>query len=307
MIGFNGMTLTPDNPVWDDIQKGRIGGVILFSQNADKAHPEYVKNIKDAPQVKKLITDLQALAPTPLFVAIDQEGGKVSRLDEGFDVSRLSAGYLGEKDDETQTFNEADKTAHTLKQLGFNVNFAPCVDVALNPQSPIIEKQERSFSSDPKTVTRHARQVVLAHQKNGVLPVLKHFPGHGSAKGDTHTGFVDITDDFQADELIPYRLLIRQKLAAAVMTTHVFNKNIDPKFPLSLSHASITRELHKNLGFTGLVFSDDLQMRALADHFTLKDIVINALSAGTDVLVFGNNLQYQPDIAKQVQQIILTD
>lgn len=305
IIGFNGTTLTPDNPIIEDIKQNRIGGVILFSKNADVTRPNLEKNIKNPKQVKRLISDLQLLSTVPLFIAVDQEGGKVARLGKNFDVSQKSAFQLGQENDEKLTFKEAKKTAKTLHYLGFNVNFAPCVDVAFNKNSPIIAGLERSFSDDPTVVAKHALQVVQAHQKYHVLPVLKHFPGHGSAKGDTHTDFVDITQDAKEEELIPYQKLISQKAVDGIMTTHVFNQKIDSKYPLSLSYNSITGLLREKLHFTGLVFSDDLQMKALSDHFSLEEMIIQAINAGTDVLIFGNNLSYQPDIASKALRIIL--
>ena len=303
MVGFNGQTLKPQNPIYKDIATRHIGGVILFAKDA--SGQQYQKNIKTKEQVKKLITDLQALSPTPLFVAIDQEGGLVSRLPASFGVSALSAWTLGQKNDLMLTRAEADKTASVLKDLGFNVNFAPCVDVALNPDSPIIMGKERSFSADPERVATHAEQVIKAFHAAGILPVLKHFPGHGSAKGDTHAGFVDITSDYRESELLPYQRLVPKQAPLGVMVAHVFHHGIDTDWPLSLSGKNIQGNLRQKLNFNGIVFSDDLQMRALTAHHTWEDIVVQAVNAGNDVLVIGNNLNYEPDIARRTIDIIL--
>lgn len=303
MVGFNGYTLDKDNPIYDAIQNSHIGGVILFNRNVKD--PDIPKNIRDYAQVKKLIADLQSISPTPLFVAVDQEGGRVARLGPEFGVSDKSAWALGQANDLNQTRTEATKTATVLHDLGFNVNFAPCVDVMLNPDSPIIAKPERSFSADPEMVAKHAEQFIQVYQNAGVLPVLKHFPGHGSAKGDTHEGYVDITDDYQETELIPYQTLLSKYPHVGVMVAHVFNKKVDNKWPLSLSYNNVTGTLRNDLNFTGPVFSDDLQMGALTKQHSWHDIVVNAINAGTDVLVIGNNLNYDSDIAEKTIDIIL--
>ncbi len=303
MIGFNEENLTQENPIYHDVKNLKIGGVILFNKNVSKTQPELQKNINNPKQLKKLTTDLQNITEVPLFISIDQEGGLVSRLNQNFEVSRYSAKELGYTNDLKFTFSEALKTAETLQKLGVNVNFAPCVDVEVNPLSAIT-KAQRIFSPDVSLVTAHASEVVKAHQKASILPVLKHFPGHGSALGDTHFGFVDATDEFTENELKPYKTIIKNYPDIGVMTTHVFNKNIDKLLPLSLSEKSITDILKKNIGFTGLVFSDDLNMGALTKFFTLDEILIKAIQAGTDVLVIGNNLQYNPDIASEAISII---
>ncbi len=303
MVGFNGQAINKQSPIYQDIAQSNIGGVILFDKNVDAAQPHLQKNIKDPAQLKKLTTDLQSIAKTPLFISIDQEGGKVTRLNKKFDVSLYSAQALGAINDPNLTYKEALKTAKTLKELGININFAPTVDVNINTNSPI-SKKERSFSKNEEVVTTHALEVVKAHKDAGILPVLKHFPGHGSANADTHEGFVDVTNTFNKKELVPYKKIINSTSNIGVMTTHVFNKNIDCKHPLSLSQKSIQGLLQDKMEFDGIIFSDDLNMGALAKHYAWEDVLVNSINAGTDVLVIGNNLSYNPDVAKQSIQII---
>ena len=303
MVGFDGLTLTPENPIYRDIKDNHIGGVILFNQKGWQENT--LRNIKDFSQLKSLITELNKISATPLFVAIDQEGGKVARLSPAFGVSTYTAGDLGKKDDIDFTAAEARKTATALKKLGINVNFAPCVDITLNANS-IIKFKDRAFSdTDPGLVAKHAEQFILAYNKAGVLPVLKHFPGHGSATGDTHEGYVDITDDYRDIELEPYQILLPKYPQVGVMVAHVFNRNIDPQWPLSLSYKNVTKNLKENLHFNGIVFSDDLQMGALTKQHSWHDIVVGAINAGNDVLVIGNNLTYDPNIARKTLDIIL--
>ena len=303
MVGFDGLSLTKENPIYRDIKKNHIGGVILFNQKGWVENTQ--KNIKDFEQLKSLISQLNQISKTPLFIAIDQEGGKVARLSPEFGVSTYSAWDLGQKNDPAFTRQEAQKTATVLKNLGINVNFAPCVDIVLNPKS-IIRFKDRSFSeNNPELVASHAEQFIQAYQESGVLPVLKHFPGHGSATGDTHEGYVDITNEYQDIELEPYKILLPKYPKVGVMVAHVFNKNIDEQKPLSLSYQNVTKNLKEGLNFEGIVFSDDLQMGALTKQHSWHDIIVEAINAGNDVLVIGNNLTYDPDIADRTLKIIL--
>ena len=169
-----------------------------------------------------------------------------------------------------------------------------------------IKFKDRAFSdTDPLKVATHAEQFVKSYQTVGVLPVLKHFPGHGSATGDTHEGFVDITNTYQEIELKPYQVLLPQYPHVGVMVAHVFHRDIDDRWPLSLSYKNVTNKLKKGLNFNGIVFSDDLQMGALTKEHSWHDIVVQAINAGNDVLVIGNNLSFDPDIADNTLKIIL--
>lgn len=302
MVGFNGEELIKGNQIYNDIKKLHIGGVILFNKNTK--NPNIKKNIKDFKQLKKLIADLQSISKIKLFIAIDQEGGKVSRLDDNFNVSRLSQQELGNINDLEFTRKEAEKTGNVLKQLGINVNFAPCVDLSINKNSKIIAKYKRAFSDNYEIVINNAEQFIDVYLSLNILPVLKHFPGHGSAEGDTHKGYVDITNTYQEVEMEPYKKLLKKYKNVGVMVAHIFNSNIDKNYPLSLSYNNININLKKNLNFNGLVFSDDLQMGALTTQFSWQDIIINAINAGNDILVIGNNLNYDENIAEKTINII---
>ena len=303
IVGFNGEELVENSQIYNDITKLHIGGVILFNKNAQ--NPNIKKNIKDFDQLKQLTMDLQSISKIPLFIAIDQEGGKVSRLNDNFDVSRLSQQQLGNNNDLELTKKEAEKTANTLKQLGININFAPCVDLSINKNSTIIAQKGRAFSDNPEIVINNAEKFIEAHSSLNILPVLKHFPGHGSAEGDTHNGYVDITNTYQEIEMEPYKKLLAKYKNVGVMVAHLFNNNIDKNYPLSLSYNNINNNLKKNLNFDGLIFSDDLQMKALTKQFSWQDIIINAVNAGNDILLIANNLNYDPNIAEKTTNIIL--
>ena len=264
------------------------------------------RNIESPAQVGALLAFLQAQAPLPLLVAIDQEGGRVNRLKpvRGFPAS-ISHEELGQIDDPGETFRQAERTARTLADLGINLNLAPVVDLDANPDNPVIKGKKRSFSSDPETVARHAVAFVQAHRAQGVLSCAKHFPGHGSARGDTHLGLVDISTTWRERELIPFQRLIAAGLCDAIMSAHVFNAKLDPESPATLSPATLTGLLREKLGFEGVIISDDMEMKAISSHYGLEHSVPAAIAAGVDLLCFGNNLNYDPGIAGKAIDILV--
>lgn len=288
MIGFRGTSLEPGNHIIDDITAKNLGGVVIFDYDvASKGQ----RNIVSPEQVKKLAHDLQALRAEKLLIAIDQEGGKVNRLKSkyGFEDFQASAQHLGELDNLDSTRYWADLTASTLKDLGLNLNFAPVVDVNVNPLSPAIGNKERSFSADPAMVSKHAAAAIEAHKAQGILTCLKHFPGHGNASSDSHAGFTDITETWSEQELEPYKSLIESNTAQMIMTAHIFNSKLDDKVPATLSSPIITGLLREKLGWKGVVISDDMHMGAITENYGLEDAIEKSLNAGVDILVFANN------------------
>ncbi|HPQ44918.1 MAG TPA: glycoside hydrolase family 3 N-terminal domain-containing protein, partial [Syntrophales bacterium] len=225
MIGFRGLSVDETSPVIVDIQKRHIGGVILFDYDVPSKSP--VRNIESPPQVKSLVKALQEASTLPLFIAIDQEGGRVSRLKEKFGFApTVSEQYLGSINDCDVTRQHSETTARTLADLGINVNFAPVVDLDRNPGNPVIGKLERSFSSDPNTVVKHSIICIEMLHKHGILSAIKHFPGHGSSSADSHKGFVDVTESWSADELKPFDAIIQSGICDMVMTAHIFNARL---------------------------------------------------------------------------------
>jgi len=304
LVGFRGCTPAECAAVVRDIREHHVGGVILFDQ--DMADPGRGRRNIDSPaQVRALVAHLQSQAAIPLLVAIDQEGGRVNRLkaDYGFPPS-VSHEELGRLDQPAATRRHSALIAHTLAELGINLNLAPVVDLDANPDNPIIKGKGRSFSSDPEAVARHAAEFVKAHRARGVLACAKHFPGHGSAAGDTHLGLVDVTATWHERELVPFRRLIDAGLCDAIMSAHVFNRRLDPERPATLSRAVITGLLREQLGFGGVVISDDMEMKAISSHYGLEQSVLAAIEAGVDVLCFGNNLSYDPGIAGKALAIL---
>ncbi|WP_226920754.1 glycoside hydrolase family 3 N-terminal domain-containing protein [Georgenia subflava] len=305
MVGFRGTSLAPDNPIVADLRDRHLGAVVLFAHDVPSGDP--VRNIDSPQQLSELTAALQAEAHSPLLVATDQEGGRVARLgpEHGFPAT-ASAAELGAADDPAATRQAAAAIARTLRDAGINLNLAPVVDVNLNPANPVIGALDRSFSADPAVVAEQAAAFVQGHHDEGVLTSLKHFPGHGSSRGDSHAGFVDVTDVWSPVELEPYRELIHGGLADSVMVAHVFNAELDPDLPASLSHRTITGLLRDELGYDGVVVSDDLQMRAITDGWSLEEAIRLAVLAGTDLLAFSNNIDFfTPDLGARAYDALM--
>lgn len=304
LLGFEGEDIDASHPVAADICRRNLGGVILFDRSL--AQKKVHNNIRSASQVKALIATLQGLAQTPLLIGVDQEGGKVRRLkpERGFPAT-ASAAELGQKNDSTLTTIHALTSADTLQAMGINLNLAPVVDLNSFPENPVIGGLDRSFSPSADRVSAHAGHWIEAHRSRGVLSCLKHFPGHGSSRSDSHQGFTDITETWNEDELQPYRELIGSDLADAVMSGHLFHKGLDPTHPATLSSRIITKLLRQELQFTGVVISDDLQMKAITDRYGLEEAACLALAAGVDLLIIGNNLAYDPDILARIIPAVL--
>jgi len=304
LLGFQGDNIDATHPVANDIRHRNLGGVIFFDRAL--ANKRDTNNIISASQVKALTTTLQEFADTPLLIAVDQEGGKVRRLkpEMGFPAT-ASAAVLGQKNDRTLTAIHALATADTLQSMGINLNLAPVVDLGSFPENPVISQLERAFSPSAAVVNVHAGEWITAHSRRNVLSCLKHFPGHGSSRTDSHLGFTDITDTWQAEELQPYKDLIANGLADAIMTGHLFHRELDSDYPATLSPRIIGNLLRQELQFSGVVISDDLQMKAITSRYGLEEAACLALAAGVDLLIIGNNLDYDPDILTRLVPAIL--
>jgi len=304
LLGFPGEALEPGSPIDQAIRRYGAGGVVLFDNNIDLGVTG--RNITSPAQLKQLTSALQQASETPLLIAVDQEGGVVARLKDryGFPPS-VSAKYLGQQNRLELTRSSSSSLAATLHEYGFNLNLAPVLDLSSNPDNPIIALKERSFSADPALVTAHATEFIKSHHHHHILTCLKHFPGHGSSRDDSHLGLVDVTRYWSESELVPYRNLINAGLCDMVMTAHTFNTSIDPDYPATLSKVTIDGILRKRLGFDGVVVSDDLYMGAIVQHYSYETAVEKAINAGVDLLVVANDKLYHPDIMPRSIELLL--
>jgi beta-N-acetylhexosaminidase len=288
IIGFREAELTTKSPIYNLITKEKIGGVILFDYDVPSKKAK--RNIENPDQLRKLCTELQKAGNNSLFISIDQEGGKVSRLKEqyGFAPS-VSQQYLGDNNKKSITREWASRTATTLKSLGINLNFTPSVDLNINPDCPIIGKLERSFSDKPQVVIDNAKIVIEEHRKKGILTSIKHFPGHGSSASDTHKGIADVTNTYSEEELIPFKVLIEEGMVDMVMSSHVFNSNFDENYPATMSYNTLTNKLRVQMNYDGIIISDDMAMGAIAKEYDLTTCLEKAINAGVDMFIFSNN------------------
>jgi len=276
--------LDKSEALFESIRNGEVGGLILFGKNINPNNP--YENLKE------LLAYAQSQSETPLFISIDEEGGRVNRLSPALGFPQtVPAAYLGKLDNEDSTRFYAERTAATLYQLGINMNFAPSVDVNINPENPIIGKIGRSFSEDGYQVAKHAGIVIDAHEMFGIATVLKHFPGHGSSKTDSHLGLTDVSSTWRIEELTPYKALLDSGKVRAIMTAHIVNQVIDErKIPSTLSDKAVQGLLRDFLGYDGVVISDDMQMKAISAEYGQKEAIKMAINAGVDILLFSNYL-----------------
>ncbi|MCE5282919.1 MAG: beta-N-acetylhexosaminidase, partial [Deltaproteobacteria bacterium] len=288
LVGFRGTEASETSTIARNVKDLHLGGVILYDIDVPSGRT-FPRNIVDPEQTRQLIADLQRSATTPLLVAADIEGGKVNRLKPKYGFPELpSAAEMGKLGPE-KTRQIATDLARELADLGINFDFAPVVDLNINPDNPVIGALGRSFSDDPATVVSCAGAFVQGLHSQRIIACLKHFPGHGSSTADSHLGMVDVTSTWRTTELIPYRDLIQQGLADAVMTAHVINQEIDPDFPATLSNNFIEPILRKQLLFKGPVISDDLEMGAITQNYGFEEALIQAVNAGCDLLILSNN------------------
>jgi beta-N-acetylhexosaminidase len=289
VIGFDEESVDDKSEIIKQIQKYELGGVILFDRFYEDRNR--TKNIRSPKQLQLLTQKLKNASKKPMMISVDQEGGKVQRL-------KSSYGFIDTKsaaDIAKGSLNEA-KTAYAhlanvLHVSGINCDFAPVVDLAVNPKNYVIYGLKRSYGSDAEKVANYGGTFVDALRDENIISVLKHFPGHGSSLDDSHKGFVDISDTWSEKELEPYKILIKEKKADMIMTAHVFNSHLDPIHPATLSYNVNTKLLRKKLGFKGVIISDDLQMSAISEHYLLKEIVTLAINSGVDMLLFAQQLE----------------
>lgn len=303
VVGFQGDDADDASVVAlrDELATGRLGGVMFLKTN-----------IKSLDAAREMNQAFRAASPELLpFITLDQEGGAVERLTKDVGFTEIpDAATIAARNTPEEAEAIYGKMAEGIAELGFSVNFGPVTDVNLNSDNQVIARFGRAFSAEPAVVADYAEAFVAAHHQAGLLTALKHFPGHGSSTADSHEGFVDITQSWQPSELEPYRIMIADDLVDMVMAGHLYHadySDASAQVPSSLSPQWITGVLREDLGFAGVVISDDLEMGAIRDHFSLKETVTMAVRAGLDVLLFSNTSDYRPGLGKEVLDILLAE
>ena len=298
MVGIRGTHLNAESMALTQkqIRDGEIGGIIFFKHN-----------IKNSRQFGIFVKSLGQLpVEHPLFLAVDEEGGLVRRLKEpqGFQEFPAAA-YVGANLTPATAYEMYARMAAQIKDLGLNLNLAPVVDVNVNKLSPAIGQLNRSFSNNPGKVYDYSASFIKAHRDAGILTTLKHYPGHGSSREDTHNELTDITYTWRSSEQIPFKRLIDSAQVDMIMAGHLFDKDKDARYPASLSAVQIQQTLRDKLGYGGVVITDDLQMGAIIKLFKLEDIIIASINAGCDILQFSDPQDLDPNLPLRVRNIIL--
>jgi len=294
IAGFRGTEASPNSSIAKYIQEYNLAGVILYDEDV-KIGGLGSRNIHSEEQLKELTNQLQSFSRDGLLISIDQEGGSVNRLklEYGFPETP-SWNHMGLLDNDLMTKQFSQTIAMYLFDCGINMNFAPVLDMHYGPET-VIGKTGRAISSNPKTVINHARIFCQFMKEMNIIPCGKHFPGQGTASGDTHEGYTDISDSWTVRDLLPFDELIQSGDLDMIMVSHTFDDKLDPEFPASLSKEIISTVLRQDLGFSGVVICDDPSMKAISDHYDLETTIELMLNAGIDLFCLGNNLNYDPD------------
>ncbi len=303
MVAFNGTNATDSHvqSVQKELASGLLGGVIIGGAN-----------VENPQQLKKLMTSLQknaqkgqAISGQKTLFAIDQEGGIVARLSHKKGFGKYPRPFdVAQNNNVQQAKTTWKNMACELKKYGINFNLAPVVDLNIVPNSPAIGKWGRSFSVNPDEVSKWAEIFIDSQHQCGVLTSLKHFPGHGSAKGDTHEGFVDVTDTWSAVELAPYTALIGKGKVDTIMTAHVVNRKIS-NMPATLSPEFLDGLLRSKLNYQGVIITDDLMMGAIDKYYDFDERIVRAIDAGADIVLIAAAKNPQTDNAAAARKAII--
>lgn len=294
-IGVSGHKLTTEEKKF--IVENNIGGIVLFG-----------RNVSTPKQVRDLCEEIQDLRHTmvdkaPLFIGIDMEGGRVARLKAPF-TQWPPLRKLGDLDAPTASFHFSNRMGKELKAVGINLDFAPCVDVFTNTANTVIG--DRALSSDPEMVAKHSSALVRGYVKADVLTCAKHFPGHGNTLIDSHLDLPvenKTLEELDALELIPFKKTFKARVDM-VMTAHIMFPEIDPEWPVTLSEIFIKDIIREECRYRGLVITDDLGMKAMANHYDADEIPVRALEAGADLLLYCNEPEMPPRAIEAIMEAV---
>lgn len=276
------------------VTETHVGGFIL-----------YKPNMTDAGQTVTLLNRLKEFnrpSGIPLLLSVDQEGGKVSRLPVDIELPAnrdLAAGGTPER---ARALGKA--VGQELKAFGFNLDYAPVLDINSNPANPVIGP--RSYGSDAKTVKLYGLAAMQGLREGGVIPVVKHFPGHGDTSTDSHLELPVVNKslaELEKLELQPFRAAAEAG-AEAVMAAHILLPRLDPDYPATLSPAIITGLLREKIGYSGVVITDDMTMGAIAKHYPLKDAAVRAVLAGCDLVLVAHGYSQVQEAAQGLKEAL---
>ncbi len=275
VTGFNGLELSEETSAF--LTQAKIGGVLLFSHNYE--------NPAQVAELVNQVQDCRTKTQPPLWVSVDHEGGKVQRFKKGF--TRIPEAFeIGAAHSPSLVFEISEMIAKELSAVGVNLNFSPVADIATNPKNPVIGN--RSFGNHEEEVAKLVTAFVRGHLVHGVQPCVKHFPGHGDTSTDSHFALPRVDTDLailQKREFVPFSKAFRSK-CPMVMSAHILNARLDPKYPATLSKTVLQDILRGQLRYAGVIVSDDMEMKAITDHFGAEDAPVLALQAGCNLLLY---------------------
>lgn len=291
IVGFDGAAPddAPVRSLTKQIALGHVGGVLFLR-----------RNIVSGEGVRALTGHLAMQARYfPLIVAIDQEGGRVQRLTRRVGFPETPAARLVAQGTVSEAEERYGQMARELRRWGFNLNLGPVVDLAVSPSNQVIAGHGRSYSSESSHAAEFAAAFVTAHRAAGVGTSLKHYPGHGSSRADSHVEFVDISDSWRETEVEPYSILAQRELIDTVMVghLHITPFGVEERKPASLSQVAIDDWLRQSLGKDTIVIADDLDMGAVRNHYPLVSAVEEAVRAGNDLIIHANTFDHHPELA----------
>ena len=280
VIGLSGPDLKPEEKKF--IVDNNIGGVILFGRNCESPK-----------QIYQLCQEIQSLSQkqkdqAPLFISIDQEGGRVARLQPPY-TQWPSAAQVTATDSGSKAFEVSNAMGAELRATGINIDYAPCVDVLTNPKNTLIG--DRSYGSDAETVAKMSSAIVRGFIKADVMPCAKHFPGHGNTIIDSHEDLPIENlslDELREHHLPPFQRVIKSRIDL-IMTAHMKFPQIDEEWPVTLSEVFLQKILREELRYRGLIMTDNLEMKALTNYYEPNFIALRSLQAGADLLLYGSD------------------
>jgi len=293
IIGLEGYDV--DDHTKEMIEENFIGGVILFSNN--------IKNPQQLLQLTNNLKEKNKNNRLPLFISIDEEGGRVSRLPSEF-VKFPSNGIIGGKNNPELSYEIGSTIAKQIQALGFNIDFAPVLDIHSNPNNSVIG--DRSFGSDKDKVGKLGIETMKGIQSQNIISVVKHFPGHGDTDLDSHSGLPSVDkdiDELMELELFPFKEAIENK-ADAVMVAHILYNEIDSQYPATLSESIMQEILRKQLGFKGLIFTDDMTMGAIVENYDIGKAAVQSIKAGSDIVLVCHGYENEDKVVKALKEAV---
>ncbi|WP_195945764.1 beta-N-acetylhexosaminidase [Paraclostridium bifermentans] len=288
LSGFNGTCFNKELSIL--INDFKVGGIILFSRNI-----EYSK------QLKKLTSDIIGInQDIPLFISIDEEGGRVSRLPK--DIKKFeSSKSIGDREDEKYAYENGREIGGILKNHNINMNFAPVLDIYSNPKNTVIG--DRAFGDNEKVVSSMGIATMKGLRDENIIPVVKHFPGHGDTEIDSHLGLPIVEKNLKQLnelELIPFNKAIENGVGA-VMVSHILIKEIDDKYPATLSYTMINDILRNDMKFENIVITDDMLMKAITDYISIEEASVKSIKAGADIILIGSDINKTKSVIERIK------